>query len=188
MSNQIKAALWMLLIFTQVVMLLLVIGVSKRANAHTLEEQQEWKATWLEEMLHDHRIEPYEMAELQAFLWANRPRPVILQARPAQAASPAPVSQDVQVSSIEINFQVEQWRGLVASYPGWDVDRMLRIMDCESGGNPWAKNPRSSATGLFQVMASIWHDGRDLYDPYVNIDVAHYVWTEQGYRAWVCKG
>lgn len=52
---------------------------------------------------------------------------------------------------------VEQWRGLVAAYfPASEVERALCIMSHESGGNPNAQNPRSTAAGLFQFLRSTW--------------------------------
>ena len=46
-------------------------------------------------------------------------------------------------------YQTGDWQ------PG-DLTKLMRTMDCESGGNPSAKNPRSSASGLFQFLASTW--------------------------------
>jgi hypothetical protein len=51
---------------------------------------------------------------------------------------------------------VEQWRSLVEAYFGANTDAALRVMACESGGNEYAKNPSSSASGLFQFLASTW--------------------------------
>jgi len=51
---------------------------------------------------------------------------------------------------------VEQWQPLVEIYFGVNTDAALRVMACESGGNPEAKNPSSSASGLFQFLASTW--------------------------------
>ena len=52
---------------------------------------------------------------------------------------------------------VEQWRGLVEAYfPAGEVGIALCIMAAESGGNPNAENPRSSAAGLFQFLKSTW--------------------------------
>jgi hypothetical protein len=51
---------------------------------------------------------------------------------------------------------VERWRTLVAVYFEANTDAALRVMACESGGNPEAKNPSSSASGLFQFLASTW--------------------------------
>lgn len=85
---------------------------------------------------------------------------------------------------------VEQWRPLVAAYPSWNVDTMLDIMRCESRGVPTAENPYSTATGLFQIMWSIWYADTgprsDLHDPWLNTQIAHYVWSTQGLNAWVC--
>lgn len=75
---------------------------------------------------------------------------------------------------------VEQWRGLVATYfPADDVDLALRVMQCESGGNPNAKNPSSSASGLFQMLRG-WWDGEwqfDPFDPEQNVRHASYLWA-----------
>ena len=85
---------------------------------------------------------------------------------------------------------VEQWRGLVsAHFPSEAVDRMMCLMKHESGGNPGAKNPRSSARGLFQILGSLWapHFGvapDDLYDPELNVLLARRIWDRQGYGAW----
>ncbi len=52
---------------------------------------------------------------------------------------------------------VEAWRPLVAEYfPAADVDHALCIMAGESGGNPDAKNPSSSAAGLWQFLRGTW--------------------------------
>jgi hypothetical protein len=40
-----------------------------------------------------------------------------------------------------------------------------QIMGVESGGNPYAKNPRSSATGVGQFLASTWLDMLRKYRP-----------------------
>lgn len=85
---------------------------------------------------------------------------------------------------------VEQWRNLVAAYfPAEHVDRMLRIMACESGGNPNAYNGSTGVAGLFQIHP-LWQKPwpGDYYDPWTNVAVAYQVWLEQGYRAWVCRG
>ena len=85
---------------------------------------------------------------------------------------------------------VEAWRGLVATYfePG-NVDTMMCLMFYQSGGDPNAKNPTSSARGLFQIMASIWAPEcgvsyAELYDPATNTRIARGVYDRQGYGAW----
>jgi hypothetical protein len=87
---------------------------------------------------------------------------------------------------------VEQWRPLVAlHFPSDQVDHALEIMACESGGNPDAKNPRSTARGLFQILASLWapHFGvsyDDLYLPDLNVALARKIYDTQGWNAWTC--
>lgn len=83
----------------------------------------------------------------------------------------------------------EGWRPIVEIYfePG-HVDRALRVIRCESNGDPWAKNPGSTASGLFQHLASQW-DTRaeragwghaDVFDPEANIAVAAWLVYEGG--------
>lgn len=88
-------------------------------------------------------------------------------------------------------------RGLVALYfPPENVDAAMSVMWCESRYNPNAKNPRSSASGLFQHLARYWPGrsaaagwaGADIFDPEANIAVA--AWLSDGGRDWghwVCK-
>jgi hypothetical protein len=53
------------------------------------------------------------------------------------------------------------------------------IVQRESGWNPNAKNPTSSAAGLAQFL-SIWYDGKwhfNPYDPILSLRVMVYVWN-----------
>lgn len=78
--------------------------------------------------------------------------------------------------------------------PGWDSWRMATIMYRESRCLPWVPNPKSSATGLLQVLAShcAWLVAQmlepctreRLTDAEYNIRAAAVLWTEQGYGAW----
>ncbi len=96
----------------------------------------------------------------------------------------------------EFRWQVERWRPVVAMYfPEDRVDWGLRIMECESKGDPKAKNPRSSASGLFQHLARLWPDraaaagfgDSDVFDPFANIAVAAWLLETGGESHWVCK-
>ena len=85
---------------------------------------------------------------------------------------------------------VERWRSLVTAYfPAGEIDTALRVMACESGGNPDAYNP-SGATGLMQVMGwwapEYGYQPADLFDPGVNIEVAAAIWAVYGWEAWSC--
>ena len=62
---------------------------------------------------------------------------------------------------------------------------MRKIMMCESGGNPNARNAHSTAVGLFQVMASVHGQSIEaLKDPAYNIWYAQKLFLEQGVNPW----
>jgi soluble lytic murein transglycosylase-like protein len=84
---------------------------------------------------------------------------------------------------------VEIWRPLVeVHFAPSDVERALRVIGCESSGDPNAKNPRSSASGLFQHLGRFWPErstkagltGADIFDPSSNIAVAAWLVYEGG--------
>jgi len=90
----------------------------------------------------------------------------------------------------------EQWRSLVEVYfPSDWVGWALRIMQCESGGDVYAKNPHSSASGLFQHLARYWEErstkagwaGASIWDPEANIAVAAWLLENGGTSHWTCK-
>lgn len=96
----------------------------------------------------------------------------------------------------EFTWAVERWRPVVATYfPEDRVDWALRIMSCESHGDPNAKNPNSSASGLFQHLARLWPDraqaagwdDANVFDPFANIAVAAWLLENGGPSHWVCK-
>ena len=79
-----------------------------------------------------------------------------------------------------------------------DVDRFLRIMQCESGGDPLAKNPNSSASGLMQHLTRYWQEraelagvpGADVFDGNSNIWVSAWLALAApggGWQHWVCR-
>jgi soluble lytic murein transglycosylase-like protein len=91
---------------------------------------------------------------------------------------------------------VEYWRPLVEKH--WDpqdVAWAMVIIDCESDGNPYAKNPNSSASGLFQQLARYWDDrardagwaGASVFDPEANIAVSAHLFSWGGKSHWECK-
>lgn len=91
---------------------------------------------------------------------------------------------------------VERWRSLVEQYfRPEDVPWAMAVMGCESGGNPNAKNPDSTASGLFQHLASFWPEravkagwaGADIFDPEANVAVAAWLRDTKGGRGhWTC--
>lgn len=121
---------------------------------------------------------------------ASRTTPAPSAAPPAQNPRP-PVVNDPPPAPAD---PVERWRPLVAEhFEPEHVDTMMCIMGHESQGVATAKNPRSSARGLFQILASLWapHFGvtyQDLYDPETNVRLARAIFDQQGYGAWAPYG
>jgi septal ring factor EnvC (AmiA/AmiB activator) len=85
---------------------------------------------------------------------------------------------------------VEQWRPLVAAhFPADRVDDALRIMGCESNGDPDAVNPYTGASGLYQFIPSTWAvasvsagvGDRSVFDGEANIIAA--AWLSGYYEA-----
>ncbi len=94
---------------------------------------------------------------------------------------------------------VEQWRSLVETYfRAGDVDRALRIMQCESGGDPNIQhgNRSSGAAGLMQHLPRYWvarsaaagYGGVSIFDPTANVAVAAWLRDQRGgWNHWVCR-
>lgn len=90
---------------------------------------------------------------------------------------------------------VEQWRSLVEEYfKPEDAPWAMAVMWCESQGDPNAKNPASSASGLFQHLASYWGErsaaagwaGASIWDPEANVAVAAWLLAHGGRSHWTC--
>jgi hypothetical protein len=71
------------------------------------------------------------------------------------------------------------WDGLINQYD-WNKEQAFKIMWCESRGFPAAKNPNSTATGLFQILG-----GSE--DPKANVQHAYEMYKTRGWQPWACK-
>jgi hypothetical protein len=98
-------------------------------------------------------------------------------ATPTTATTVAPPS----IGDRPLKPAVERWRSLVASYfPPDRVEDALRIIQCESLGDPNAYNPYSGASGLFQFLPGTYaviapkagFAGVSVFDPEANIGTA----------------
>ena len=124
------------------------------ALAHTTEDIDEWITAWIDRALDEgvtlEAVAEYvDMAERHPAFF-GRPVPVRA-AKPTRSSSPPPSIRTAPAG-------VEQWRPLVMSYfSGADVDIAMRIISCESKGNPNAKNRTSSAAGLWQFLRDTWN-------------------------------
>lgn len=98
----------------------------------------------------------------------------------------------------ELPPSVERWRPLVTvHFPRDWADWGLRIIACESRGNPDAENRRSSAAGLFQFVRATWNrvaaeTGAPSYaeggplEPYWNVRNAAWLLEHGGPSHWQC--
>lgn len=92
----------------------------------------------------------------------------------------------------------ERWRPLIERFfPDYEVDKAMRVMRCESGGNPNAKNRTSTAAGLFQFLESTWnrvsrythsptYRQAGPYDPVWATFNAAWLWRHGGWGQWSC--
>ena len=187
-----KRDFWQLvvLLIGIVLLLWLITGV---AQAHTTEEIEQWETDWnerLEEAIPIGGLSLGAMDQILVLLEERRDFESRHRCYFETCVVRTRSSNEGSGTFRGIGDNVEQWRSLVSAYfaPG-DVDRALCLMHYESGGNPNAKNPRSSARGLMQILASLWapHFGvsyEDLYDPATNISIAAQIKASQGWTAW----
>jgi hypothetical protein len=123
--------------------------------------------------------------EYRAFFALLAPPPPPSPTRPAARHGASPVRSHAP--------GVEQWRPLIeAHFQPADVPWAMRVMACESGGDPYAKNPRSTASGLFQFLRGWWsgawgYPAFDPFDPEANVRAAAWLYYTDGPKHWVCK-
>jgi hypothetical protein len=106
-------------------------------------------------------------------------------ARPAPA-KPAPVHAAPSVPAGSVQAEI------VAVF-GRYANAALAVARCESGYNPSAKNPNSTASGVFQFLTSTWattsYAGYSPFNAWANIHAAYQVFSRDGYswREWECQ-
>ena len=110
---------------------------------------------------------------------------------------------DIHVADRDFGPGVEQWRTTVTQAiqhfggPVSDVPRFLRIMQCESNGDPNAYNAQSGASGLMQHLnppyweartRSAGYPGASAFDPIANIYASAYIiyHSPNSWQHWVC--
>lgn len=105
-----------------------------------------------------------------------------------EGLAPVPVDRPGESDS-----RVDRWRPLVEKhFPEGMVAKALRVMYCESRGNPDAVNDSSGASGLFQHLPRFWPQrsqaagfaGASIFDPEANIATAAFLATRDGWRHW----
>lgn len=71
-----------------------------------------------------------------------------------------------------------------------DAPVMVEIARAESQFNPSAKNPNSTATGLFQILIGTWHGygcTGERTDPEDNIACARIIYDQDGTTPWMAS-
>ncbi len=88
---------------------------------------------------------------------------------------------------------VQEAISLAAFTYGVDAGAMSRIAFCESRFDPSARNPSSTASGLFQFLTSTWAGNRygaagfSVWSPLASALGAAYHISRYGDRAWECR-
>ncbi len=150
------------------------------ATAHTRSELDAWVEAWSEQA--DQGLSSALLIELADM--SDR-HPWYFDPQPSYSTSSTSSSTS---RSLEPN--VEQWRALVGHYFNpEDVNTVLCIMGFESGGDPHADNPNSTARGLMQELKG-WADHygftyEELYSPEVNLWIARQLRdSSNGWNHW----
>lgn len=185
--------------FTLVVIMLMAFP----AQAHTVEELDEWRAAWNEQVL-DEGLTPEAMDEWKDMRdrhgcdWPGTTCIIVLPHQHRTTNAPTTTTPPPSTNTAW-GGNVEQWRPLVETYfqPA-DVPWAMRVMACESGGNPNAKNRTSTASGLFQFLRSTWdwvaeglgfgtHASGAVFNPEQNVRAGAWLYYNGGPSHWVCK-
>jgi hypothetical protein len=142
-----------------------------------------WEAHWHAQVAEAGGLTVGLVEDRRTFYALFEPEPVPV--APAVRAVPRVIVPPVSV---------EVWRSLVAAhFPAEHVDAALSVMACESHGDTYAANPRSTARGLFQFLRGWWSGawGYPAFDPYnPELNVAAAAWLSKGgtdWSHWVCK-
>jgi len=111
----------------------------------------------------------------------------------SRAAAPRRVSAAPRVATPAAPASSGSVQSMIAATFGPYAGQALAVASCESGFNPGAKNPSSSASGVFQFLSSTWattsYAGYSPFNAWANVQAAYQVFQRDGYswREWVCQ-
>jgi hypothetical protein len=73
---------------------------------------------------------------------------------------------------------------------GQSRQAMLQVARCESVLDPYAVNPSSNASGLFQFLPGTWattpYAAENIFDPVASANAAGWMWSVGRRGEWVC--
>jgi len=115
---------------------------------------------------------------------------------PASVEQLAPVNYDALTDAEYVSYECGHWAG-EAKAVGWpteQIPKLLRTMNRESNCEPSTRS-HTSDSGLMQVNDIVLRDARfqrdwpnfdpgSLFDPDVNLAVALWLWSIDGWRPW----
>ncbi len=161
------------------------------AAAHTPAELDTWHADWTARM--DYSVSAALLAEFDDMQQRHPSYWQTPEDRLHEHAATVARSSSRMGSG---GAQVERWRPLVVVYfAATDVETAMCLIAAESGGNPNAKNRRSSAAGLFQFLRNTWnsvpvsvsggsYDSGRVYNPEANVAAAAWLKRRSGWTPW----
>lgn len=101
-------------------------------------------------------------------------------------AEPPPVQ--VEVIGVPPKLKADRVQYYLMVYDEFKNEpTMLKIAMAESGFNPLAKNPHSTASGLFQILKGTWAAHKctgDVFNPHDNIQCARKIYNDSGFSPW----
>ena len=82
-----------------------------------------------------------------------------------------------------------RYAGQKLGYSDREISQFIKVARCESGFNlnANAKNPDSTATGIFQIVIGTWDGNRctgERWDFVDNIDCAYKIYAKRGLQPW----
>ena len=173
------------------------------AYAHSIQEIDTWEQEWIAQVpltgltpdLMWEWIDFHQRHELPKGEPSAR-KPSLATAPTPPMAPPTPPTPPTPPANTSPPETTAPWASLIGKYfqPA-DIPWATRVMFCESRNDPNAKNPRSSASGLFQQLATFWPErsakagwaGANIFDPEANIAVSAWLYYTGGAGHWECK-
>lgn len=114
-----------------------------------------------------------------------------LEAAAVEAAKPMPEAEAIAAAPVPTpSTDLEAYIYEVAAQYGQDPTAMIRVMYCESSGNPGADN--GVCKGLFQFHPGTWAStpegaaGASIWDGYAQIRMTAWMWSVGRRGEWAC--